>query len=405
MNALQAQDALEKLENRILSNDSYLKVNKDYVEDYVEHLKAKGTNLKTIHKHLYSVEVLFDAVGTKIDLKQVTKKDIERVVAKVEATKRENGSDYTEEHRVRTRTIIKAFYKHLLGDDEFYPKQVAWIKTTGKRSERVLPQDILTEDEVLRLVDTAINQRDKAMISLLFDAGIRMGELLNMKKKDVDLDSNPAHITVKGKTGARQVTILFSVPYLASYMNIIKNKKAEDLLWKEMGVWINENNELQYDAVRKMLKTIAIKAGITKRIYPHLFRHSRATYYANRLTEQQLKHYFGWTGDSKMASTYVHLSGRDIDNAILEANGLKPQEEVKKPKLKIQTCPKCRLANGVDMLYCGRCGSALDIKAAIEQENVKTDIKQAMKEALKDPNVVEDIVHIYLMEQRNRMKK
>lgn len=402
MNDLQAQDAFEKLENRLLNNQDFLEANKGYIQDYVEHLKARGANLKTIHKHLYSVEFLLNCIGSTVDLKQATKKDIERVVAKVEVAKRQDGSAYTDEHKVRTRTIIKAFYKHLLGEDMYYPLQVAWIKTTGKRSERVLPQDILTEEDVLKLIDTAINQRDKAMIALLFDSGIRMGELLSMKKKDIDLESNPSHILVKGKTGMRQIPVLFSVPYLASYLNIIKNKKPNEPLWKEMGVWINENNELQYDAVRKMLKTTASKAGLNKRIYPHLFRHSRATYYANRLTEQQLKSFFGWTGDSRMASTYVHLSGRDIDNAILQANGIKPPQEIAKPKLKICICPKCKFSNGADMIYCGRCGSALDIKVAIEQDNAKTDIKQAMIESLKDPRMIEDIVHAYLMQNRKK---
>ena len=71
-----------------------------------------------------------------------------------------------------------------------------------------------------------------------------------------------------------------------------------------------------YVTIRKM----ALKAGIRKRVFPHLFRHSRATFLASRMTEAQMKEYFGWTQSSDMAATYVHLSGRDVDDTLLKIN-------------------------------------------------------------------------------------
>lgn len=62
---------------------------------------------------------------------------------------------------------------------------------------------------------------------------------------------------------------------------------------------------------------------------PHNFRHSRATYLANFLTEAQMKEYFGWQQDSKMAGVHVHLSGRDVDNALLRVYGIENKNEKK----------------------------------------------------------------------------
>ena len=105
-----------------------------------------------------------------------------------------------------------------------------------------------------------------------------------------------------------------------------------------------------------------------------------------------------------MAATYVHLTGRDVDNAVLKANGLKPQEESVVPKLAPKICQRCKLANPVDAAYCKRCAAPLDIKIAVEvQEQVKT-IEQAVGAALKDPAIVEEIVHAYLMNQREKGK-
>ena len=399
MNSPEALGSLETLSDRIQSNPDYLKANKAYVQDYIEHMKARGANLKTIHKHLYSIEFLLNALGSKKNLKKVDKKDIECVIAMVEIAKREDGTEYTSEHKVRTRTIIKAFYKHLLGDDEYYPKEVAWIKTTGKRSERVLPEDLLSEDDVLRMLKAARQARDKAVIALLYDSGIRMGELFSIRKKDVNLESTPAHITVKGKTGPRQIPISFSVPYLSQYMNLIEYKSPEDPILMGMGPWINKDKRIEYRAVNKLLKVCAERAGIKKRIYPHLFRHSRASSYANKLTEQQLKAFFGWTGSSNMAATYVHLSGRDIDNAVLVANGEKPIETQVKSKLVARACGRCQTPNTIDSKYCVRCGNPIDEKTMMEAQSKEASLKQGIAEALQDPKAIEDIVHAYLLMQ------
>ena len=149
-----------------------------------------------------------------------------------------------------------------------------------------------------------------------------------------------------------------------------------------------------------MLKIAAIRAGIKKRIYPHLFRHSRASYYANRLTEQQLKVFFGWTGDSKMAATYVHLSGRDIDNAILQANGAKTKEEVYETKLKTVTCPRCREENGADSRYCIRCGSALDIAIAIKQEEMEKEARALAAKSFDKPEINKDVIDKVVKKRR-----
>ncbi|MBW2965283.1 tyrosine-type recombinase/integrase, partial [Candidatus Woesearchaeota archaeon] len=80
---------------------------------------------------------------------------------------------------------------------------------------------------------------------------------------------------------------------------------------------------MHYSAIRSMVSRTFEKAGIRKKCNPHAFRHSRATYMANHLTEFQMNQYFGWIQGSDMPSTYVHMSGREVDDAILAMNGLK----------------------------------------------------------------------------------
>lgn len=80
-----------------------------------------------------------------------------------------------------------------------------------------------------------------------------------------------------------------------------------------------------------------------------------------------MKEYFGWVQGSDMASTYVHLSGRDLDNALLKLNNIEiPDEGKNQEQFSLQKCPMCKLNNPPNNKFCSRCGAILDDKKARE---------------------------------------
>ena len=388
----------ETIVSRINSNPSISNVNKKHLSDLIIFLQAKGAKPLTIDKYVYHYEKFLKAIGPGNNILKASREDLEKAVAKI------NTLNLSNEEKRKSKVTIKAMYKHFLGEDLYYPKQVAWIKTSGSKN-KMLPQDLLSEDEVLKLISAARDLRDRAIIALLFDTGMRIGELVSLKAKDVDLNGSLAHVVVNGKTGIRRIPITFSVPYLSQYMNILQNPKPNESLWQAIGTWENTGKVVGDGGVRQMIKRLAKKAGISKRIYPHLFRHSRASYYANRLTEQQLKAYFGWTGDSKIAATYVHLSGRDIDNAIMQAYGEKPIATQENPKLKVKICKRCGFENPIDATYCNRCGAPLEVGTALIEEKTESELRDSLLESIKDPKLLEEIVHMYLEEKRKNRNK
>lgn len=383
--------------SRIMNDPKIAKSNKKYLNDFVIFLQAKGAKPMTVEKYTYQYEKFLNAIGGDADLLKAQRPELERAVARI------NNLSLVDEEKRKIKVMIKVFYKHFLGEDLYYPKQIAWIKTSGAKN-RMLPEDLLSEDEVIRLLDAANSLRDRALIALLYDTGMRIGELASLRKKDIDTDSEPAHVTVNGKTGARRVPIMFSVPYVVQYLNSIKGVKPNDSLWLAAGTWSNTGKIVSDNGIRQRLKILAAKAGIDKRIYPHLFRHSRASNYANKLTEQQLKMFFGWTGDSKMAATYVHLSGRDIDNAVLQANGKKPKETFDEAKLTVKSCPKCKFDNSLSSTFCNRCGSALDIKTAMQQAN-EDKLREDAEESMLDDKHMEEMVRRYFEKKRRERKR
>ena len=114
-----------------------------------------------------------------------------------------------------------------------------------------------------------------------------------------------------------------------------------------------------------------MKAGIRKKIHPHILRHSAATRDAKFLTEAELKVKYGWDMASKMAAVYVHLAGKDLDDKLVSIYAGK-QIEPPRPEFRPIICQKCGEKNTPGQRYCGKCGTPLNLeeltKAGIEYE-------------------------------------
>ena len=143
------------------------------------------------------------------------------------------------------------------------------------------------------------------------------------------------------------------------------DKKPESYLWVSIGSR-SKNKPMDYNAARSLLRRIMPKAGINKKFNPHLFRHSRATYLADKLTEAQLKEIFGWKQSSTMLGIYVHMSGRNTENALKRLYGIGEEEKEEESKLAPKKCIRCGHVNPSTFRQCDNCGMALDLKSAIE---------------------------------------
>jgi integrase len=248
---------------------------------------------------------------------------------------------------------------------------------------------MLSEEEIKKMIDACEHPRDRALVASLYESGARISELGNLKIKHVKFDQYGAVLMVDGKTGMRRVRIIFSSPYLATWLeNHPFRTDPEAFVWIGIGT-VGRNEPMVYGAIRMHLKRIAQKAGIKKRIHPHLFRHSRSTHLAKHLTEAQMKQYLGWVQGSDMAAIYVHLSGRDVDNALLRMHGI-VTEDTKDVQMSPKQCTRCTTMNAPTTKFCSKCGLALDIKTALEMEEKSADVSMDFMQAAKsDPKIVD----------------
>jgi len=362
---------------RKIRNSSIDEESKQKVLDFYQECIVRGYSKARIIKYLDTLERIARDLGKPFT--QAKKEDIVNLIAKIE---QRNYSEWTKHDY---KVILRIFYRWLRKND--YPEEVCWIKVRTSGNHK-LPEELLTQEEVNRLIDSADHIRDKAFISTLYESGCRIGELLCLQIKHVQFDKFGAVLLVNGKTGQRRVRVIASEPRLHQW---IENHPLKDNPDAPLWITIGTNSRYKvwnYGTAKEVIKKIARKAGIKKRVYPHLFRHSRATHLANHLTEAQMKQYFGWVQGSDMASVYVHLSGRDVDNALLRLNGLEVKEENKEEQFKALICPRCRAKNSPDAKFCSNCGMCLDAKAAMQVDELRIKLDMLMNKLVKNPEVL-----------------
>jgi len=375
--------ALEKLDRVKISEH-----NKTKIKDFVNFNKINGMSKPRLERY---IGILKDwALLFNKNFEDVSKQDA------ISATSELHERDYKEWTKATYKIMLKCFYKWLF-DTEEYPECVKWIKTNVDRSklERPSPDDLITEEEVLKIINLVEFPRDKAFISLLYESGARVGEIGSLQIKNISFDEYGAIVDVNGKTGNRSVRVVSSVPFLSAWVNAHPLK--DDLnspLWVNMGN-VGTKRMMKYSGFISILRRAFQRAGIKKKYNPHFFRHSRASYLANHLTEFQMNQYFGWVQGSNMPATYIHMNGRKIEDSILALNGIEKAKRNEKSTLKPQRCIRCELLNSSDAKFCSKCGHVLNTKVAQEIDNVKeqrVSSDEMMSIILKDKNISSMIV-------------
>ena len=147
-------------------------------------------------------------------------------------------------------------------------------------------------------------------------------------------------------------------------------------------VFVNEKGQpFLYATVAKRIQRVVQRAGITKHVTPHLFRHSRITQMIkDGVSESVIKMMMWGSVNTTMFKTYAHLTGKDIDSELARVYGIEKTEEPKKPQVAPQQCPHCKHINPPTTTWCYGCGESMDPKSAATDEQMKRFIIQHGKE-------------------------
>ncbi len=386
---------LEKVEKRI-KNSSISEKNKKIIFDYEKQMFIREFSLPRIERCIYIIGRISEKLDKDLDC--LEKEDIEE---SLEWIQRKDITDWT---KYTYKQVFKTFLK------KSGKKDLACLIVV--KSVRNKIPDIFTRQEILKMIEFARYPMDRALIAALYETGCRIGEMASLQIKNVHFDNYGAILIVNGKTGMRRIRIIFSAPYLSAWLEMHPTKlDIEAPFWIRFGKNGRTNGlegvvceQLMYPAITMRIKRIAKKAGIRKRVYNHLFRHTSATEKSEILTTAQMCEYFGWTQGSKMTQIYVHLSGRNMDDTLLKAYGITKENTPKEKDLAPTQCPRCGTVNGATGVFCYKCGAALDLVTAVNVDKERASLTMELMDLIRQEPALLELLKGH-MEARNGTEK
>lgn len=225
--------------------------------------------------------------------KEITEEQIKKHI--ITTVKKHSYATKTQNQIVNA---IKFYYEKVLG----LKKREYWIPRP--RKEFKLPV-VASEEEIIRIIVAADNLKHQCIIALLYSTGLRRGELINLKKVDIDIARK--QVFVRGGKGKKDRTTVLSDRMLRALIKYYEEYKPN--------TWVFEGangNQYAGTSVGKLLKRAAIKAGIEKNITPHVLRHSFATHLMDKGTDTRYIQELLGHANLNTTAIYAHVSKKDL---------------------------------------------------------------------------------------------
>lgn len=164
------------------------------------------------------------------------------------------------------KQIIKQFWRWMNNGEN--PEATAWIRRRSQPPLRILPQSLLTPEDVQRLIGVCSNDRDQAFIAMLWETGARIGELIDLKVGEIEHGTTGKYIIVSGKTGSRRLPLSESTLYLDQWLSVHPLPEIDAPLWCK--IEYDPSEGIGYNYIRlRLLERARKRAGIEKPINPH----------------------------------------------------------------------------------------------------------------------------------------
>lgn len=256
----------------------------EHINNFEQEMKRRNYSHQTVNNYVSCLKKFFDQ-STKDHPKNINEQDIKDYLSKFDEpnTQRSNHS------------AIKKFYDVCLGQKNKF-KYIPYCKKSNK-----LPI-VLSVDEIQSMFRVCDNLKHKVILSILYSCGLRVSELINLKWSHIDRSRMIVNIIqAKGKKD-RQVGLTPQlIPLLEKYYYEYRSKEY---------VLNGQNGVLQYSSrsVGEVIKQLADKAGIKKRVYVHLIRHCTFTHLVEMGTDINLIQKLAGHSNVKTTNIYCHIS-------------------------------------------------------------------------------------------------
>lgn len=249
------------------------------LESLKNELKLRGFSEKTLKAYVFFNEKFLNFINKKPE--NVSETDIKSYLASL-INRYENSSTNL------AFSALRFFYETMLKKDL---KNIVVPKR-----EKKMPI-VLTRDEIKTMIESARNKKSKLVIKFLYSTGLRVSELVNLKKNDIEIKEKIGWVR-KGKGGKDRIFIL--PESLTEELNELMKADSEKIF------------PVTTRAIQKIVKNTIKRANITKKVSPHTLRHSYATHLLDSGVD--IRKIQELLGHSNLQTTqiYTHVSTEEL---------------------------------------------------------------------------------------------
>jgi len=263
----------------------------EHIGNFIQEMKRRNYSNNTIENYVSCLKIFFEK-STKDHPKNINETDIKDFLSQFK--------------EVNTQKVyhssIKKFYDICLNQKDKF-KYIPY----AKKNER-LPI-VLSQEEVQRMFDVCENTKHKTMLALLYSTGLRVSELINLKWSHIDRSRMIINVIAAKGNKDRQVMLPETlIPLLTKYYREYKSK--EYVFNGQFGPQYSDNS------VNQVMKQLAEKAGINKKVHTHLMRHNCFTHMVENGVDINLIQRLAGHKSVKTTAIYTHIS----DNIISKIN-------------------------------------------------------------------------------------
>ena len=371
--------------NRALKNGQITEDDVELLYEYIaEHKSCSNISPARANKIIYHLVGWRRFIGP---FRENTIVNIYQGIDSIKSANNKHGRPYKKNTLSDFVIILKQFYNWMIESEytDINEKKLNKIRAPSQEAMTKEANDILSKEEVAAMIRACQSSRDRAIITMLYEGGFRIGEIGAMVWNDLKFDNHGVVVNVNFKTGKpRYIRLIMATEHIYRWKDDYPFEPEPDVL-----VFLSQQrNPLTHAAVNKQIQLIAKRAGITKHVTPHIFRHTRITHLIqDGVNESVIKLMMWGSLTTNMFQTYAHLTGSDIDRAMLNNYGITIEEEDvhQTASLEPRQCPNCHYVNGPVATYCSHCGQSLTDKAEKTIQTLVQDLidhPEVLREAL-----------------------
>ena len=286
------------------------------VEDYLNDCRARGLSPKTIrtsyHFALNRVLLPFCERQAIRDPKSLDQRALNRLSTEL-LEKGPSGRPLSRFSVASYLTSINLFLGWAGREGEIDGKVRA---QTPRLPRRLL--EVLSREEIDRLENAAKAERDKLIVRVLADSGLRASELLGLRVRDLIQRDRQYLIMVQGK-GAQERLVPMPPATFRRLQRLARARASDDRVF----LTLKRRDRIDYAplslaGLQQVLWSLGQLAGIERRVYPHLLRHSFATWALSRgMNPIQLAQILGHSSLRMIQQVYSHLTPGDAYDALM----------------------------------------------------------------------------------------